>query len=55
VLCYVSLSYFEEIVETPIDSFLELAKEFCGCVEGPEDLSTNPEYMEDYGSNTTTN
>lgn len=30
-------------------SFLEAAREFIGCVEGPGDLSTNPKYMEGYG------
>ena len=30
---------------------LELAREFCGCVKGgPPDLSTNPKYMEGYGT-----
>ena len=28
---------------------LERAQDLCGSVEGPEDLSTNPKYMEDYG------
>lgn len=30
-------------------SFLDAAREFIGCVEGPGDLSTNPRYMEGYG------
>ena len=30
-------------------NFLELAGDIIGSVEGPEDLSTNPKYMEDYG------
>jgi hypothetical protein len=30
-------------------SFLELAKDFVGCAEGPEDLSTNPDYLEGFG------
>lgn len=30
-------------------SFLNAAREFIGCVEGPGDLSTNPNYMEGYG------
>jgi hypothetical protein len=31
-------------------SALELAAELAGCVEGgPADLSTNPEYLDDYG------
>lgn len=31
------------------NSFLELAHDLCGCISGPEDLSTNLSYMEDYG------
>jgi hypothetical protein len=34
--------------QTPV-SFLEAAKEFIGCVEGPEDLSTNKAYFKDFG------
>jgi len=30
-------------------SFLEAAKDFIGCLEGPEDLSTNKDYMKGYG------
>jgi hypothetical protein len=30
-------------------SVLELTEDLCGSVEGPEDLSTNPKHMEDYG------
>ncbi|HVT59484.1 MAG TPA: CopG family transcriptional regulator [Thermoanaerobaculia bacterium] len=31
-------------------SFLELAKEYAGCLEGgPADLSSNPEHLEGYG------
>lgn len=30
-------------------SFLELAGDIIGSVEGPEDLSTNPKYMEGFG------
>ena len=30
-------------------SFLELAKDLAGCVEGPEDLSSNKEHLEGYG------
>lgn len=35
--------------ETHPGSVLELTEDLCGSVEGPEDLSTNPEHMEDYG------
>lgn len=30
-------------------SVLKLTEDLCGSVEGPEDLSTNPKHMEDYG------
>ncbi len=30
-------------------SFLDLAKSCCGCVDGPEDLSTCKTYMDGYG------
>jgi hypothetical protein len=30
-------------------SFLEAAKDFVGSLEGPEDLSTNKDYMKGYG------
>lgn len=30
-------------------SFLELAGERIGCVEGPEDLSTDPRHLRGYG------
>lgn len=30
-------------------SFLDLAKDLCGSLEAPEDLSTNPDYMSGYG------
>ena len=28
---------------------LEHAQDLCGSLEGPEDLSTNPKYIKDYG------
>ena len=31
-------------------SFLEAAERYIGCVEGPGDLSTNPTYMDGYGT-----
>lgn len=34
--------------ERPV-SALELAGDLVACAEGPGDLSTNPEYMEDFG------
>lgn len=30
-------------------SFLALAEDLAGCVEGPEDLSTNKDYLDGYG------
>ena len=30
-------------------SFLEAARKWIGCAEGPGDLSTNPTYMDDFG------
>lgn len=36
-------------VEAQPGSVLELTQDLCGSVEGPEDLSTNPKHMEDYG------
>jgi hypothetical protein len=31
------------------ESFLTLAGKYIGCVEGPEDLSTNKKYFEGFG------
>lgn len=30
-------------------SVLEAAQDLCGCLEGPEDLSTNPNRLDGYG------
>jgi predicted transcriptional regulator len=30
-------------------SFLDLAEDLAGCLEGPEDLSYNKKYLADYG------
>jgi metal-responsive CopG/Arc/MetJ family transcriptional regulator len=36
--------------ETPgKGTFLERARHLIGCIEGPEDLSTNQEYLHGYG------
>ncbi len=35
--------------ETKPLSFLEAAKDYIGCVEGPEDLSTNTAYFQGFG------
>ena len=37
-----------KVEKEPI-SFLEAAKDFIGCLEGPKDLSTNKDYMKGYG------
>lgn len=39
----------KEPVDPQPGSVLELTQDLCGSVEGPGDLSTNPEHMEDYG------
>lgn len=31
-------------------SALDISRDLIGCVEGPEDLSTNPKYMEGFGT-----
>lgn len=31
------------------ESVLDLTEDVCGSVDGPRDLSTNPEHMDDYG------
>ncbi|OWY68741.1 hypothetical protein B7486_24695 [cyanobacterium TDX16] len=35
--------------DKPVLSALALAQKWVGCVEGPEDLSTNKKYMEGFG------
>ncbi|RKZ82550.1 MAG: hypothetical protein DRR19_20485 [Candidatus Parabeggiatoa sp. nov. 1] len=35
--------------ETQPVSCYDLAKDYIGCIEGPEDLSTNKAYMEGFG------
>jgi hypothetical protein len=35
-------------VQTP-QSFLEVAGDLIGCLDGPGDLSTNPKYFESFG------
>lgn len=39
----------DEPIEAEPDSFLEAAGNLVGSVEGPDDLATNPKYMEEYG------
>ncbi|MEO0759605.1 MAG: DUF2281 domain-containing protein [Cyanobacteria bacterium J06648_16] len=36
-------------VDQPTVSFFDVAQDVIGTAEGPGDLSTNPEYMRDYG------
>lgn len=45
------IQFHRELAELPPSppSFLEVAKEYIGSLEGPADLSTNPTYMKDYG------
>ncbi len=31
-------------------TFLSLTQQFVGCVEGPSDLSHNPDYLDEYGA-----
>lgn len=33
----------------PAGSFLAMAEDLAGCIDGPEDLSTNEDHLEDYG------
>lgn len=40
--------FAEQKGESP-GSCLDLARDLAGCVQGPEDLSTNPDHMEDFG------
>jgi hypothetical protein len=39
----------DEPIEAEPGSFLEAAGDLTGSVEGPNDLATNPKYMEEYG------
>jgi len=39
----------ERVDRVPLGSFLALAEDLAGCVEAPEDLSTNKVYLDDYG------
>lgn len=41
--------YFSKSHQTKPGSFLDLAKDLCGSVVGPVDLSTNKKHMEKYG------
>ncbi|MFN0061183.1 MAG: hypothetical protein ACKVPX_01500 [Myxococcaceae bacterium] len=39
----------EKADESPVGSFAELARDFCGKFLGPEDLSSNPKRLKGYG------
>lgn len=41
--------FFAEQTKETMGSCLDLARDLAGCVQGPEDLSTNPTHMEGYG------
>jgi hypothetical protein len=42
-------SYMVGGEQSPGTSFLAYARDLAGCVEGPEDLSSNPDHFRDYG------
>jgi hypothetical protein len=39
----------ESTEKPPAVSCFDLMKDYIGCVRGPEDLSSNKSYMDDYG------
>jgi len=41
--------YLEDEQPAPPGSFLEAAAEWIGCIEGPGDLSYNPDHLKDFG------
>lgn len=41
--------YLNENSPPARESFAALARDLSGCVEGPEDLSMNPDYLAGYG------
>lgn len=43
------LEYFSRDEVSRPGSFLELARDLAGSIEGPSDLSTNKDYLEGYG------
>ena len=42
-------AYLAREDEADPNSFLEAARELCGIVDGPSDLSTNSTYLDGYG------
>ncbi len=45
----IGISDFKEVARPTPGSFLDLSYDLAGCLEGPGDLSTNPEHMEGFG------
>ena len=43
------LEYFSRDEVSRPGSFLDLARDLAGSIEGPSDLSTNKDYLEGYG------
>ena len=43
------ISYVRQDNNSPKGSFLEMAEDLAGVVEGPSDLSVNKDYLESYG------
>lgn len=43
------VEYFSRDKESRPGSFLDLARDLAGSIEGPSDLSTNKDYLKGYG------
>lgn len=41
--------YLEDDNMDQSGTFLDLSRDVMGCIEGPEDLSSNPAHLKDYG------
>jgi hypothetical protein len=56
VLHFVESLQTDKMRERPVEgwqpgmSALDVSRDWVGCVEGPSDLSTNPKYMEGFGT-----
>jgi hypothetical protein len=56
VLNFVKSLLTDRRIEHPVEgwqpgmSALDISRDLVGCVEGPGDLSTNPKYMEGFGT-----
>jgi hypothetical protein len=56
VLHFVESLLTDKMRERPVEgwqpgmSVLDVSRDWVGCVEGPSDLSTNPKYMEGFGT-----